>query len=117
MTLMALSIGMIAIAAPASVQAQTGNAYGGEGQVLGDVTQGTSGETQGTPAVAGKPQVAGEAQSGESPVTAAGPAQAVSTEGSSLPFTGFDVLLLVAGGLVLIGVGAAMRRMTPTAYE
>ena len=45
--------------------------------------------------------------SGAAPVTAAQPAS-----GSSLPFTGFDVTLLIAGGIVLLGVGITMRRVS-----
>ena len=32
---------------------------------------------------------------------------------SSLPFTGLDLLLVAGGGLVLLGAGIAMRRLTP----
>ncbi|HEX6390336.1 MAG TPA: hypothetical protein VFZ89_12830 [Solirubrobacteraceae bacterium] len=115
-TLITLLVAMFATAAPAS--AQTGNAYGGEGNVLGEVTQGTAG----VQSPAGNSQgEAGEPREGGEPATAshaAGPGGATAaTSGSSLPFTGFDVLLLIAGGLMLIGVGAGVRRLTATAYE
>jgi len=43
-------------------------------------------------------------------VTEVKSAQATITKSGSLPFTGVDVALLAIGGIVLVGVGFAMRR-------
>jgi hypothetical protein len=37
--------------------------------------------------------------------------QTVTESGSTLPFTGLDAALLVVGGLSLVGIGAAVRRV------
>jgi hypothetical protein len=73
-----------------------GDAYGGQGNVLDETVSGPPSDSGTAPVEA----------TGAAPVTASEPAS-----GSSLPFTGFDVTLLLAGGLVLLGVGVAMRRM------
>ena len=36
---------------------------------------------------------------------------------SQLPFTGFDLGLMLAGGVVLLGAGLALARMTPRPPE
>ena len=45
-------------------------------------------------------------------VTNAGPS-ASSADPSALPFTGFDVALLLSGGIVLLGAGAGIARLLP----
>jgi hypothetical protein len=88
-------LAMVLAAAPAYAGSPASDAYNGQGNVL-DQTVAGGGNNNTTPPA-----------SGTAPVTAAQPAS-----GSSLPFTGFDVALLLAGGLVLLGVGVAMRHMT-----
>jgi hypothetical protein len=88
-----LMVAMAFAATPVYAQSTpASDAYGGQGNVL-DQTLTGNGSAPVTTAHA-------------APVTASQPAT-----GSSLPFTGFDVTLLVAGGLVLVGVGVTMRRM------
>ena len=45
-------------------------------------------------------------------VVASTPEKAPAAKSSSLPFTGLDLMLVVAAGGVLIGLGLAMRRMS-----
>jgi len=40
------------------------------------------------------------------------PAQVAETSGGSLPFTGLDVGLLALGGVLLVGVGVGLRRVS-----
>jgi hypothetical protein len=94
----------LAAASPAFAQSATRDAYGSSGTgVLGAVSNG--GGSNG-----------GGSGGGVSPSTAsstpvATPQQVVAaSSGSSLPFTGLDVGLLVAGGIVLVGVGIGLRR-------
>jgi hypothetical protein len=42
----------------------------------------------------------------------AGAVQAEVDGGGALPFTGLDVGLLIGGGLLLVGVGASLRRLS-----
>jgi hypothetical protein len=77
--------------------------------------------TQGYGGVAGSVQtdVGSQPASGSQPshVTSSGPIRTISptkgaNAGSSLPFTGADLGMLVAGGLVLLLGGLALRRLT-----
>jgi hypothetical protein len=55
--------------------------------------------------LAGAEQVAGQVQGTN--------AEQASASTGSLPFTGLDVALVAGGGLLLLGAGFAMRRITP----
>ncbi|MDX6656751.1 MAG: hypothetical protein QOH62_1544 [Solirubrobacteraceae bacterium] len=84
----------LAISAPAYAQDASSDTYAGKGQVADQVVSGGDGPTS---------------SSGTAPTAQVSDAQPASS--GSLPFTGFDVGLLIAGGVVLLGVGVAMRRM------
>jgi hypothetical protein len=108
-TVIALVLAMFSCASVAVAQGPAGNAYGGEGAVLGEVESETDGtgseEAAGTP----RDETAGNPNGEVLAATSSG-----SGDGSSsLPFTGFDVPLLLVGGIVLIGAGALIRRLTP----
>lgn len=140
-------ITMLAGAHAASAQGPIGQAYGGQGQVAGEVAAGSStppsvtpatvtqtGTTTTTtqpsegPAVAGvkttvqgtpRPSNAIDAPTGRPTAVAAAPVSVFdgAGDGGGLPFTGLDVLLLLAGGGVLIAAGMAIRRLTPPTPE
>lgn len=93
MTIIALGL---TAATPAYAQTAVNDAYGGQqGEVLGTVNSGGGGGNGPTSESAPAPQQV---------------AAATTTSGSSLPFTGLDVGLLVLGGIVLVGVGVGLRR-------
>ena len=130
-----------AAAVPTYAQAPLSNAYGGPGQVVTDVALPTVGATQGNSTTANVPPTtanvpaptggsaevspplggqvknqteASSAARGVKNVTAAtAPSgdRAIRTASGSLPFTGFDVLLMLAAGGVLLAAGIAMRRL------
>jgi hypothetical protein len=79
-------------AAPAHAATSSASGYAGQGDVLDQTISSTSAPTTAS----------------ATPVTAAKPAA-----GSQLPFTGFDVSLLILGGVVLVGIGFGMRRLAP----
>ena len=86
--------------APAYAQNSTYDTYGGKGTVEQEVERGST-----TPAPPESENVA-------NPPTAAPVTPVRSTPTGTLPFTGFDLGLLVLGGGVLLGVGVAMRRLS-----
>ena len=111
-TVVALLVVMVGSGSAAWAQTPGGDAYGGQGDVAADVTN--RGDLAPVPA--------GDNEgNAPAPAGGTGPARIAASpgsgSGSSLPFTGFDVLLLVAGGMVLIGVGVGIRRFTPKVYE
>ncbi len=73
------------------------------GLLLAPVALAQSGSTSGS----GYLGAAGETQSG----VGSGDTLGAASQGT-LPFTGLDLALLVAGGLVLLMVGASVRRLT-----
>jgi hypothetical protein len=73
------------------------------GLLLVPVALAQSGSTSGT----GYLGTAGETQSG----VGSGGSLGAASQGT-LPFTGLDLALLVSGGLVLLMVGAGVRRLT-----
>lgn len=73
------------------------------GLLLAPAVLAQSGSTSGT----GYLGTAGETQSG----VGSGGTLGAASQGT-LPFTGLDLALLVAGGLVLLVVGAGVRRLT-----
>lgn len=89
---MVFAIAMLT-AVPAYAQKSVGDGYGGLG----------AGAVNGVSKGGGGGSIAG--------VTAAVPNQS-SVATSSLPFTGLDIGLLAAGGIVLVGVGVGLRRFT-----
>lgn len=105
--------------ATAVAQTPAGDAYGGDGQTQGEVINvNPGGEVQGDQEERTEGTPAGETL-GQTSDTSGSPtaraASASSSEDGSLPFTGLDVLLIVAGGLALIAAGATIRRLTPPA--
>lgn len=92
---------MLAVAPAALAQSSSVNSYGGSG---GEVQSELAGGN-----------VADEAASGSRQAPAAEPVRFDSS--GSLPFTGLDIGLAIGGGLLLIGVGAAMARMVPRTSE
>ena len=90
-----------ALVAPASALAQSDpsrDAYGDFGpQVQEQIDQG--GPTGGPTNESGGPTRAAERSGG-------------SDEGGSLPFTGFELALIVGAGALLLGTGFALRRIT-----
>ncbi len=117
----ALTIALLWAAAPVGAQTPLKDTYGGSGQVVSDVGSvgsqkpaapkgSTSPSVDDTNVKAGIPAApavkrvsASAAPSGNKAIRKAG--------GPSLPFTGFDVLLLLAAGAVLLSTGIAMRRL------
>jgi len=99
---------------PGGVQPGGGQPGGVQGEVREDVAE--QGDLQPIPAGENEPRQAPAPGGGISPTEAERTAPDAGA-GGSLPFTGFDVLLLVAGGLALIGTGVAVRRFTPTVPE
>ena len=108
----------LAMAVPAHANAPMTNAYGGaqplvappagpstdsQPPLLTPSTQGVKGDA--ISATSSKPAKKGVA--GVAPV-----GTAATSSRSDLPFTGFDVLLLLAGGSLLVAVGFGMRRLS-----
>lgn len=91
---------VLLVTAPAAAQGPVGNAYGGAGAVPSEVAGATDGQ-------------AGEAGTAATPVPAAArEAAAQDLRGDSLPFTGFDILLMLTGAGALLLVGVGMRRFS-----
>ena len=130
-----------AAAVPTYAQAPLSNAYGGPGQVVTDVVRPTVGSTlaslttenvppptanvpappRGTAEVSPPPggqakntiEASSPARGAKSATAATAPSgdRAIRTASGSLPFTGLDVLLMLAAGGVLLAAGVAMRRL------
>jgi hypothetical protein len=84
---------MVALLAPATAFAQSSTeSYGGPGNVISGLQQGSGGG-------------GGGGSGGSAPVVKA------SSQGS-LPFTGSDLGVLAAAGGVLVGLGFGLRRLT-----
>jgi hypothetical protein len=102
-TLLAVG-GALTMAAPASAQQSVQDGYGGQGnvdqQVLGEV--GTVSEAP--------QQESAPVQEQSAPVAQATP-PAQQAEGT-LPFTGLDAALIAFGGLLLVGLGVTVRRIS-----
>jgi hypothetical protein len=99
---LALLVAALALPASASAASATVEGYGGPAGVQQVDVAGV------TEAPAAKPEAVTE--------SAPAPATTVRTAPvSQLPFTGFDVLLVLAAGGLLIGVGFALRRLARTA--
>jgi hypothetical protein len=100
--LLTLALAMV----PASVAGAQGveNTYRGETDVLGEIGEVTPAEQ---PSQSPAPQAAPQPAAAE----AAAPAPAQEAQGT-LPFTGSEVLLVALGGLLLVGGGVALRRMS-----
>lgn len=99
-----VAIFMILACEPTALaQSPVGDAYGGEGSVLSEVNRGS-----------------GQAIASDGAVDATGAQEATaaaadpSLDGDALPFTGLDLLLLAAGGVVLIGASGVLRRLAAT---
>lgn len=94
----ALMILAMVVAGPAYAQEPAADAYGGTGSVASLLAPDDF-----TPA--------GESDVAPTGVTS-NPRGVVVPAGGSLPFTGSDVVLMLAGGMVLLMVGIAMRRLS-----
>jgi hypothetical protein len=123
------TIALFAAPSAALAQGAATDAYGGKGgAVLGvtDVKSG-AGNPNGGGAVLGVTEV--ETQSGSAAAPGAGtqgvtaganpaggsvatPTATGDVASGSLPFTGLDLALIAAGGLMLVGMGFAMRRVS-----
>jgi len=92
-----MAVGAIALlaASPAYAQDAVGDTYGGGGNDALPTIQdgGDDGGTAGDTASSAPTQVS-----------------VTSDTGSSLPFTGLDVGLLILGGIALVGIGVGLRR-------
>jgi hypothetical protein len=120
----ALCLCLLGLAAPAALaQNATTSGYGEATGVLPDQTGGTApaGSSGTAPAVAANPGVTatpgvtggGPSVKRSSPATAgAAPAVAVAGNGDRLPFTGVDIALFLLVGVILVGVGFGLRRLT-----
>lgn len=130
------AVGIMLIWAPvAYAQAPPVDTYGGPGSVVGDVVGGAppaggppSGDvlgevvTGGGEADGGAPDVSTPAEEGAGGVggvtegdvpgqTAPGGGPTAAARGT-LPFTGLDLALMLAGGVLLLGVGLCVRRLS-----
>jgi hypothetical protein len=110
-------IAFLAMTSPAVAQDPVQDAYGGSG-VKGEVIapSGGSGTPDagtggaGTGAGTGSANPAGDGVASRA-VTPPAPARSVTpAPGRQLPFTGFDIALLVLGGGVLLALGFGLRR-------
>jgi hypothetical protein len=90
--------GAVALLAPATAVAQSSSdqSYGGPGNVVSGLQQGSGGGGGGGNAPASQP-------SSTAPKT---------TKAESLPFTGSDLGVLAAAGGLLLGLGFGLRRLT-----
>lgn len=93
----ALAVASIAVMlAPAAAMAQSSDeGYGGPGNVISGLQQGSG------PGGGG----GGNAPASQQPVKA-------SAQGGNLPFTGSDLGVLAAAGGILVGLGFGLRRLT-----
>jgi hypothetical protein len=104
----ALAVAALAGSAPAYAQTSSYDTYGGKGQVEQEVERGST--TPATPS-GNSPQTT----TPNTPVTATPQAPVTPVREvpkGTLPFTGFDIGLLLVGGGVLLGLGVAMRRLS-----
>lgn len=107
---------MFALALPGAALAQTAptkDAYGGN---VPDIVTGVppAGEVKSGTAVGGSDDTVPPSEPRDV-VESGAPRSAqpsISTPVGNLPFTGLDVGLIAAGGLLLLGVGFGMRRIT-----
>ncbi len=123
---------LLALPGVANAQQPAGNAYGGQGAVAQSVAPGTgqsAGDAGGRTGVKGASgsggsnsdgQDGGAGGAGEDGGASTGPGTGAvagaagklgTVDGGSLPFTGFDVLLLALGGAGLLLVGLSLRRL------
>jgi len=109
-TLFAIFTLALALASPALAQSPTQDAYGG---TLGE--QVTSPPAQ--PAPQSAPEVQPEEEGAGAPAAETAPAETAPVSSGSLPFTGFEIGIIVLAGIALAGAGYTLRRTTrkPTA--
>jgi hypothetical protein len=90
---LATVVAMFAFASPALAQDSATDAYGGQPGILGEIETVEPGDdgTSTTPTPPADTPVARSAD--------------------TLPFTGFDAFLMGAGGIALLSIGLAMRRL------
>lgn len=112
-----LTTGALTMPAAAIANDSATDAYGGQGNIItsiagGGTTGGSGNVVSGTsaPTVAGATATRPAANvAATAPVASTTAPEAVSD--SSLPFTGLDLSLMALGGIVLLGLGLAMRRV------
>jgi len=125
-----LSVGLVT---PAYAADSATDTYSGQGSPLGNAAQGGSpsatpgatpsvGDVAGAstePAKNGAGVPAGRSEGNPNPGNSSNPdggsdstPQRIEQPGQTLPFTGFDVALIALGGLGLIGLGLAVRRLS-----
>lgn len=94
-----MAVGAIALlaASPAYGQGAVGDTYGGGGNDALPVIQDGGNDGGGT--------------AGDQAASAPAQVSVTNDSGSSLPFTGLDVGLLVLGGIALVGIGVGLRRV------
>lgn len=101
-------------AAPAVAHNPTRDTYGGRGDVAAEVATGVDpgSGVRGTTAEGGRP--ANAAGDGVRPANAAGTTTAAvkPLRGDELPFTGLDLGLVAGGGILLLGLGFGVRRVS-----
>jgi hypothetical protein len=118
---------LMLMTASAAAQTPVGDAYGGAGSVGSGVASGTAGSNAtggGTNATAGSGTPvpgSGVAQASNEGSPQATNAEGVGTataaaakdlRGDSLPFTGFDLMLMLTGAGALLAAGMGMRRLS-----
>jgi hypothetical protein len=110
----------LGMAVPAHANAPMTNAYGGAQPLVAPPAAPPSTDKQPPLLTPSTQDVKGDAISGTTSQAAKKGVAAVAPVGtaatassrSNLPFTGFDVLLLLAGGSLLVAVGFGMRRLS-----
>ena len=106
-------------AGPAAAQAPIVDGYGGAGSVVSEVAGGSAAPSTEAPGAGSGDVVAQSAAPARSanaapvgeatPAGENGPQAAPSISAEHLPFTGLDLALIFAGGLVLLSVGVGAR--------
>ena len=124
-TLLISILMLCATAAPAAAQAPVVDGYGGVAGAVEQVAPSATAAPQssapatgrepaadsGEQAVAGDQDSSTSSSSG-SATRASSSSQAPAEPVQGLPFTGLDLLIIVAGGIALLSLGVLMRRLT-----
>jgi hypothetical protein len=105
-TLFAIFTLALALASPALAQSPTQDAYGG-----------TLGEQVTSPPAQPAPEAQPQEEGAGAPAAETAPAETNPASTGTLPFTGFELGIIVLAGIALAGAGYTLRRTTrkPTA--